>query len=103
MSRYVWNRPDMYKFRVRDRHNPLPHITLSTTALKSAYKNTVFLSTRTNAELRKLLSRTAGNDGPPDCFAASMAVAGLSEVCYHAKAAAFPGQMIARLHAPPFA
>jgi hypothetical protein len=38
-----------------DRHNPLPHIALLTAALKSAYKNTAFLSTRTGAELRELL------------------------------------------------
>ena len=38
-----------------DRHNPLPHIAPSTTALKSTYSNTAFLSTRTGAELRKLL------------------------------------------------
>ena len=80
-----------------------PHITLLTTALKSAYKNTAFLSTRTSAELRELLIRTAGDDGAPDCFGASMAVAGLGEVCYHAKAAAFSGRMIARLRALPFA
>lgn len=51
----------MYRYRVNfekvseDRHNPLPHIALSTTALKSAYRNTAFLSTRTAAELVKLL------------------------------------------------
>ena len=38
-----------------DRHNPLPHIALLTTALKSAYKNTTSLSTRTATELRELL------------------------------------------------
>ena len=38
-----------------DRHNPLPHIALLTTALKSAYKNMAFLYTRTSTELRKLL------------------------------------------------
>ncbi len=40
-----------------DRHNPLPHIALLSAALKSTYKNTVFLSTRTSAELRELLIR----------------------------------------------
>ena len=45
----------MEGFQGEDRHNPLPHIALSTTALKSAYKNTAFLSTRTTAELRELL------------------------------------------------
>jgi hypothetical protein len=38
-----------------DRHNPLPHIALSTTALKSAYRNTTSLSTHTATELRELL------------------------------------------------
>ena len=41
-------------FQAEDRHNPLPHIALSTTAPKSAYKNTAFLSTNTSAELREL-------------------------------------------------
>jgi hypothetical protein len=45
----------MEGFQAWDRHNPLPHITLSTTALKSAYRNTALLSTHTAAELRKLL------------------------------------------------
>jgi hypothetical protein len=72
----------MEEFQAEDRHNPLPHIALSTTALKSAYKNTAFLSTRTSAELRELLIPGSRNDGAPDCFAASLAVAGLREVCY---------------------
>jgi hypothetical protein len=42
-------------FQAEDRHNPLPHIALSTTALKLAYRNTAFLSTRTATELRELL------------------------------------------------
>lgn len=42
-------------FVSEDRHNPLPHIAPLTTALKSAYKNTAPLSTRTSAELRELL------------------------------------------------
>ncbi len=93
----------MEGFQGEDRHNPLPHIAPSTTALKSAYKNTAFLSTCTSAELRELLIRAAGNDSLNGCPAASLAVAGLREVCYRAKAAAFPGQMIAGLQAPPFA
>jgi hypothetical protein len=57
LARTGRNRPGMYKFRVRvrDRHNPLPHIVLLTTAPKSAYENAAFLSTRTGAELRELL------------------------------------------------
>ena len=38
-----------------DRHDPLAHIALLPTALKSAYGNTAFLPTRTSAELRELL------------------------------------------------
>jgi hypothetical protein len=40
-----------------DRHNPLPHITLLTTGLKSPCGNRTVLSTRTTAELRELLVR----------------------------------------------
>jgi hypothetical protein len=55
--------------QAEDRHNPLPHIPLSTTALKSAYRNTAFLSTRTAAELRELQAlwgsiTGSGLDGP---------------------------------------
>jgi len=39
------------------RHNPLPHIAPLTTALKSAYKNTAFPSTRTSSQLREFLIR----------------------------------------------
>jgi hypothetical protein len=45
----------MEEFQAWDRHNPLPHIALLTTALKSAYENTAFLSTRIAAELQKFL------------------------------------------------
>ena len=37
-----------------DRHNPLPHIALSTTALKSAYRKMVSMATYPATELRKL-------------------------------------------------
>jgi hypothetical protein len=45
----------MEGFQAEDRHNPLPHIAPLTTALKSAYRNTAFLSTGNAAELRELL------------------------------------------------
>ena len=45
----------MEGFQGEDRHDPLPHITLSTTALKSAYRNMASLSTYTATELRELL------------------------------------------------
>ena len=41
----------MEGFQAEDRHNPLPHIALSTTALKSAYSNTALLSTHSATEL----------------------------------------------------
>jgi hypothetical protein len=45
----------MEGFRAEDRHNPLPHIALSTTALKSAYENMAAPATCTTAELGALL------------------------------------------------
>jgi len=42
-------------FQSEDRHDPLPHIALLTTVLKSAYRNTASLSTYTATELRELL------------------------------------------------
>jgi len=45
----------MEGFQAEDRHDPLPHIAPLTMALKSAYRNTAFLSAYTAAELRKLL------------------------------------------------
>jgi hypothetical protein len=78
----------MEGFQSEDRHDPLPHIALSTTALKSTYGNTASLSTHTATELRELLIRAAGNSGPPGCSSLSADVAGLREVCYRAKAAA---------------
>ncbi len=47
--------PQMEGFQAEDRHTPLPHITLLTTAPKSIYKSTASLSTHTTAELRELL------------------------------------------------
>jgi hypothetical protein len=44
----------MEGFQAEDRHNPLPHIAPLTTALKSAYNNRAFLSTRTRTELQEL-------------------------------------------------
>jgi hypothetical protein len=45
----------MEGFQAGDRHDALPHIALSTTALKSAYENTVSLSAHIAAELQELL------------------------------------------------
>jgi hypothetical protein len=48
------SRSQMEESQAEDRHNPLPHIALSTTAPKSAYKNTASLSARTATELQEL-------------------------------------------------
>jgi hypothetical protein len=45
----------MEGFQAEDQHDPLPHIALSTTTLKSACRDTAFLSTHTADELRKVL------------------------------------------------
>jgi hypothetical protein len=81
--------PSGWGLMPEDRHNPLPHIAPSTTALKSAYKNTAFLSTRTAAELRELLIPNGREWWFPGRSSSSADVAGLREVCYRAKAAAF--------------
>jgi hypothetical protein len=44
----------MEGFQGEDRHNPLPHIALSTTALKSAYRRTASMATHLATELREL-------------------------------------------------
>ena len=78
-------------FLAEDRHNPLPHIALSATALKSAYRNTAFLSTHTAAELRNFRTRADRNgntQGLPDAFSDT---AGLREVCYREKGDGSPG------------
>jgi len=48
-------RPSSGTPQAEDRHDPLPHIALSTTALKSTYRNTASLSTHTADELREHL------------------------------------------------
>jgi hypothetical protein len=47
------SRSRMEGFQAEDRHNPLPHIALSPTALKSAYRNTASLSTYSATELQE--------------------------------------------------
>jgi hypothetical protein len=44
----------MEGFQAEDRHNPLPHIALSTTALKSAYRKMASMATYPATELREL-------------------------------------------------
>jgi hypothetical protein len=79
----------MEGFQGEDRHNPLPHIALLTTALKSAYRNTTSLSAHTATELRELLIQGGREWWLPGRSSSSTDVTGLREVCYRAKAAAF--------------
>jgi hypothetical protein len=76
----------MEGFQAEDRHDPLPHIALLTTALKSAYRNTTSLSACTTTELRKLPIPAAREWWPPGLLFFYRDVAGLREVCYRAKA-----------------
>jgi hypothetical protein len=78
----------MEGLRAGDRHNPLPHIALSTTALKSAYRNMAFCLVEPLLSCGNYWFRDAGNDGVPDCCTSSLGVAGLHEVCYYGKAVA---------------
>ena len=79
----------MEGFQAEDRHDPLPHIALLTTAPKSAYRNTTSLSTHTATELRELLILGGGEWWAPGLLFFRLDVAVLHEVCYRAKAAAF--------------
>jgi hypothetical protein len=93
----------MEGFQGEDRHNPLPHITLSTTALKSAYPKMASMAAHLATELRELQA-LCGQEWQllqsPDALSGT---ARLYEVCYRAKGGA-PGQTIAgRLHAAPLA
>jgi hypothetical protein len=72
----------MEGFQAEDRHNPLPHIALLTTALKSAYRNTASLST----ELRELLISAGREWRAPELLFFACGRGGLREVCYRAKA-----------------
>ena len=72
-----------------DRHNPLPHIALSTTALKSAYEITTSMSRCNSSELRELLILGRAGMAAPGLFSSSADVAGLREVCYRAKVDVF--------------
>ena len=91
----------MEGFQAEDRHNPLPHIAQSTTALKSAYSNTAFGSTRTAVELWKLLIIGGREWWNPDVVAASAGMARLREVSSR-KGSCSPGQISAGLHMPRY-
>jgi len=88
----------MEGFQGEDRHNPLPHIALSTTALKSAYRKAVSLSPRTATELRELLILGCREWWSPGCSSSSADAADLRELSR--KGSCIPGQMIAVLQAP---
>ncbi len=78
----------MEGFQGEDRHDPLPHIALSTTALKSVYRNTASLSTHTATELRELLILGDREWYSLGCSSLSLDAVRLREVCYRATAVA---------------
>jgi hypothetical protein len=78
----------MEGFRAEDRHNPLPHIALSSTALKSAYRNTASLSTHTATELREFLIQGGREWWAPGLLFFVSGRGCRREVCYRAKAVA---------------
>jgi hypothetical protein len=78
----------MEGFQAEDRHNPLPHIALSTTALKSAYRNRASLSTHTATELREPQAPCRREWQRPVPSELAFMRGGLREVCYRVKAAA---------------
>src|SRR5271169_6064913 len=80
-----------------DRHNPLPHIALSTTALKSAYRNTTSLSTGTTAELRKVLIPGRPPMMVPGLLFFARERGGIAQSVLSRKGSCIPGRMIAGL------
>ena len=91
----------MEGFQAEDRHNPLPHITPSTTALKSAYRNTASLSTYTVTELRELLIPGGREWWSPGLLFFVYGRGGIARSVLSRKGSCSPGQMTAGLHAPP--
>ncbi len=78
----------MEGFHAEDRHDPLPHIALLTTALKSAYRNTASLSVRSATELQELRIGADWNGSGPCCSGSFRRAVVLREVCYQIKAPA---------------
>jgi hypothetical protein len=91
----------MEEFQAEDRHNPLAHITLSTTALKSAYRNTAFLSTHTASELRELLIPGGREWWAPRLLFFVCGRGGIARSVLSRKGSGIPGRLIAGFHAPP--
>ena len=90
-------------FQAEDRHNPLPHITLSATAPKSVYGKTgpwLFVHLLSCGNFRLWTDRNGHTLGRFDSLSGA---AGLPEVYYRAKGSCRPGGMIAGWHAVPLA
>jgi len=78
---------------------PIAHIALLTTALKSAYGNRASLSTRTATELREPQGPCRPGMAASPCRLSLLScVAGLREACYQVKAAAGRLEMTAGFH-----
>jgi hypothetical protein len=90
----------MEGFQAEDRHNPLPHIAPLTTALKSAYRNSTSLSTRTTAELRELLITGGLEWWSTGLFFFVCGRGGIARNVLSRKGSCIPGKMIAALQAP---
>ena len=93
----------MEGFQAEDRHNPLPHIALSTTALNSAYRKMASMATYLATELRELQALGGvewQRRGPSKCafWFGQIARSVLSR-----KRRRPPGRIIAGLHAAPSA
>jgi hypothetical protein len=87
----------MEGFQAWDGHKPLPHITLLTTALKPAYRNTAPLSTRMAAELRELLIPARPGMVVPGLLFFVCGRGGIARIVLSRKGSCIPGQMIAAL------
>jgi hypothetical protein len=91
----------MEGFQAWDRHKPLPHIALSTTALKSAYSNTALPSTRIAAELRELLIPGGRERWAPGLVFFVCGRGGIARSVLSRRGSCIPGRLIAGLHASP--
>jgi hypothetical protein len=82
-----------------DRHNPLPHIALSSIALKSAYRNTASLSTHSTTELQELQDRSGLEWRRPVLLRRASARGGIAQSVLSGKCAGGRPEMITGLHA----
>ncbi len=88
----------MEGFQGEDRHNPLPHIALSTTALKSAYRNTASLSNHSATELQELQDRSGLEWQRPVLLRLASARGGIARSVLSGKGASCRPGMITGLH-----